>query len=45
MTLYLICDKCGQSKPENVCSYYMDDDGLVAVICFDCQPSVSKPSL
>ena len=40
MTLYLICDTCGKSQVETCCSYYMDDDGLIAVICFSCQPSV-----
>lgn len=39
MTLYLICDTCGQSQLETCCSYYMDDDGFIAVICFNCQPS------
>lgn len=42
MTLYLICDKCYTSKLETSCSYYMDDDGLCAVICFDCQPSGNR---
>lgn len=41
MTLYLICDTCGKSELETRCSYYMDDDGLVAVICFACQPGSS----
>ena len=41
MTLMLICDTCCQSKPETNCSYYMDDDGLIAVICFSCQPTVA----
>ena len=41
MTLYLICDTCCKSKPETECSYYYDDDGFVATICFSCQPSIS----
>lgn len=36
--LHLICDTCCKSKPESECSYYYDDDGLVATICFSCQP-------
>ena len=36
--LYLICDTCCKSKPETECSYYYDDDGFVATICFSCQP-------
>lgn len=39
LMLYLICDTCGKSKPESECSYYYDDDGYVATICFSCQPS------
>lgn len=38
MTLYLICDTCCKSKAESECSYYYDDDGFVATICFSCQP-------
>ena len=37
--LMLICDKCGESKPESECSYYFDDMGLIGVICFSCQPT------
>lgn len=36
--LFLICDKCGKSKPETICSYYYDDEGMIGVICFACQP-------
>lgn len=38
MTLYLICDKCGESERADECSHYMDDDGYIGVICFACQP-------
>ena len=39
MMLWLICDKCGKSRPESECSYYFDDRELLSIICFDCQPS------
>ena len=38
MTVYVVCDKCHCANPETESSYYMDDDGFVATICFNCQP-------
>ena len=39
MDVYVVCDKCKTAKPETTSSYYFDDDGFVATICFSCQPS------
>ena len=39
MDVYVVCDKCETANPETESSYYMDDDGLVATICFKCQPT------
>lgn len=39
--VYVVCDKCNTAKPEETSSYYYDDDGFVATICFACQPSTS----
>lgn len=36
--VYVVCDKCKCAKSEKESSYYLDDDGLVATICFACQP-------
>ena len=38
MDVYVVCDQCKCAKPELESSYYMDDDGFVATICFSCQP-------
>ena len=39
MDVYVVCDKCKTANPETSSSYYMDDDGFVATICFACQPN------
>jgi hypothetical protein len=41
MDVYVVCDKCNTAKPEQSSSYYYDDDGFVATICFSCQPNTS----
>ena len=37
--VYVVCDKCKTANPEETSSYYFDDDGFVATICFKCQPT------
>ena len=39
MDVYVVCDICKVANPETISSYYMDDDGYVATICFKCQPT------
>jgi len=39
--VYVVCDRCNVANSVLKTSYCMDDDGLVATICFDCQPSIS----
>lgn len=38
MDVYVVCDRCNVANSVQRISYCMDDDGLVATICFDCQP-------